>query len=316
MATKWTQESIVLKLQDLHPTLDFTDFIFTSVNNKSIIRCKIHGPREMKVMNLLRGSSCKLCRPQSQKRSVKQIIEQFNIVHSNKYTYPNFENYINQNQVIDIICPEHEKFEQQIIHHNNGSGCLKCHDRTFNRKDLDSHILSIPDKQKSIYNYLSINYNYMGTEQTFLEIKCKKCSYIFFQNLSNHKHGSGCPECAKIELESKGIKLIKKYLKNLNIEYTNEKTFDDCINYKTNYKLRFDFYIKSLNCCIEFDGPQHFEEIAYFGGKEKLEKTKFRDNIKNEYCRNNNIDLIRIKYNENIENILNERLKVNEHTKY
>ena len=313
MATKWTQESIVLKLQELHPNLDFSEFIFTKVDNKSIVICPIHGPREMKPMNLLRGNSCKLCRPQSQKRTPLKIIEQFNEVHSNKYTYPNFERYINQNQIIDIICPEHGKFEQQIIHHNNGSGCLKCHDRTFNRKDLDSHILSIPDEQKLLYNYLSIDYNYMDSGQTFLEIECKKCSNIFFQNLSNHKYGSGCPECARIDFDSKGIKSIKKYLKDLNIEYINEKTFDDCRNISTNKLLRFDFYIESMNCCIEFDGPQHFKAADLFGGKEEFERIILRDNIKNEYCRSNNINLIRIKYNENIESILNERLKVNEY---
>lgn len=53
MATKWTQDTIIIKLKELHPKLDFSQFIFTSVNNKSIIICPEHGPREMKVMNLL-----------------------------------------------------------------------------------------------------------------------------------------------------------------------------------------------------------------------------------------------------------------------
>ena len=74
MATKWTQDTIIIKLKELHPNLDFSKFIFTSVNNKSIIICPIHGSREMKVMNLLRGSSCKLCKQQSQKRTPTQII--------------------------------------------------------------------------------------------------------------------------------------------------------------------------------------------------------------------------------------------------
>lgn len=43
---------------------------------------------------------------------------------------------------------------------------------------------------------------------------------------------------------------------------------------------------------------------------EELLKTKFRDNIKNEYCKINNINLIRISYKDkNIEEILKERLK-------
>ena len=310
MATKWSQASIVLKLQELHPTLDFSEYIFTKVDNKSIIICPIHGRREMKTMNLLRGNGCKLCRPQSQKRSPEQIIQQFNEKHLGKYTYPNFINYIDQNQSIDIICPEHGLFTQQIIHHNNGSGCLKCHDRSFNRKDLDYHVNLIPEYHKVLYNYIGLYYNYNETNQTFIELECKKCKVQFLQNLSNHKNGSGCPTCSITNLESIGIKAIKNYLNNLKIDYIQEQTFDDCINPQTDYKLRFDIFIESLNLCIEFDGPQHFKAVALFGGEEELLKTKFRDNIKNEYCKINNINLIRISYKDkNIEEILNERLK-------
>ena len=72
----------------------------------------------------------------------------------------------------------------------------------------------------------------------------------------------------------------------------------------------FDFYLPKDNICIEFDGPQHFKATDLFGGKEELIKTKFRDNIKNEYCKINNINLIRISYKDkNIEEILKERLK-------
>lgn len=311
MATKWTQDSVVLKLQQLHPTLDFSQFIFTSVNNKSTIICPVHGPREIKVMNLLRGSSCKLCRPQSQKRTPAQIIKQFNEKHLGKYMYPNFINYIDQNQSIDIICPEHGLFTQQIIHHTNGSGCEKCHDRSFNRKDFEYHVSLIPSEHSNDYNYLNIHYNYNGSNSTFLEIECKEFKHKFIQNLSNHKNGSGCPFCSEILNESRGIKIIKNFLNLNNLKFETEKTFIDCINENTGYKLRFDIYLTDLNCCIEFDGYQHFKAVALFGGEEELIKTKFRDNIKNEYCKINNINLIRIGYNDkNIKKILKERLNL------
>ena len=49
-----------------------------------------------------------------------------------------------------------------------------------------------------------------------------------------------------------------------------------------------------------------FEEVDYFGGKDSLEYIKYNDQIKNEYCKNNNIILIRIPYWEidNISDIL------------
>ena len=59
-----------------------------------------------------------------------------------------------------------------------------------------------------------------------------------------------------------------------------------------------------FNTCLEFDGKQHFEPNEFFGGIEGYNKLIVNDEIKNEYCKNNNIRLIRIKYDENIIEIL------------
>jgi len=67
-------------------------------------------------------------------------------------------------------------------------------------------------------------------------------------------------------------------------------------------KLSFDFYLSDYNMCIEFDGEQHFKPVAYFGGDKRHEIQMKRDKIKNEYCKNNNINLIRIPYTK-IKNI-------------
>lgn len=64
------------------------------------------------------------------------------------------------------------------------------------------------------------------------------------------------------------------------------------------------------NIAIEYDGKQHFEDV-YFGGKEStLDYVKSNDKIKTEYCKNNNIKLIRIPYTElkNINTILEQEI--------
>ena len=48
--------------------------------------------------------------------------------------------------------------------------------------------------------------------------------------------------------------------------------------------------------CIEFDGIQHFKPVEKFGGIKNHELIKIRDGIKNSYCANNKINLIRIPY--------------------
>ena len=60
--------------------------------------------------------------------------------------------------------------------------------------------------------------------------------------------------------------------------------------------------------CIEFDGSQHYIPKELWGGQKSLDYIQKNDKIKNEYCKNNNIHLLRIKYNENIEEKLKEYL--------
>ena len=60
-------------------------------------------------------------------------------------------------------------------------------------------------------------------------------------------------------------------------------------------KCRFDFYVNN-NYLIEYDGQQHFESVEYFGGEEQLKIQQKRDTYKNQWCKENNIPLIRIPY--------------------
>jgi len=112
------------------------------------------------------------------------------------------------------------------------------------------------------------------------------------------------------------ISLMEDYIANildkLKIEYIRQKTFENCRNPNTNFKLKFDFYIPRYNYCIEYDGEQHSKPIDYFGGEYALNNTKFRDDIKTKYCQDNNIKLIRINYLE--KELINEDFILNKLT--
>ena len=126
--------------------------------------------------------------------------------------------------------------------------------------------------------------------------KIKILCYIhgeFEQKPYHHLNGVGCPYCR----ESKGEKEVEKYLKINNIKYIRQYTFDNC---RDKRKLPFDFYLPDFNICVEFDGALHFISVQYFGGFDKLVDTQKKDKIKTDYCKNNNIKLLRIKYDENI----------------
>ena len=127
---------------------------------------------------------------------------------------------------------------------------------------------------------------------------CKNITYVRRADLISGNTKS----CGKCNKHSIGEEIIQSFLIQNKINFDTQKQFDDCVNLKTKHKLRFDFYLPNHNCCIEYDGIQHFEPREYFGGEEEFKKIQERDNIKNQYCKDNNIKLIRIPYTEkNIE---------------
>lgn len=107
---------------------------------------------------------------------------------------------------------------------------------------------------------------------------------------------------------SHGEYKIRELLNRNNIKYQTEYMFDTCRNPKTNRPLRFDFYVED-KYLIEFDGKQHFEQSRGWLAQESLEETQYRDNIKNQWCKENNIPLIRIPYTK-LNNLTIEDLKL------
>ena len=97
--------------------------------------------------------------------------------------------------------------------------------------------------------------------------------------------------------ESKPEREIAELLDSMGVTYEREKTFDDCVN--GGYKLRFDFYIPTLNMLIEYDGEQHYRFIKRFHRtQDGFQRMQTRDNIKDEYAKSNDIVLHRIRYDE------------------
>lgn len=95
--------------------------------------------------------------------------------------------------------------------------------------------------------------------------------------------------------KSKGEELISKILTDNNIPYIQEKEFKTC-KFNSGYYARFDFYVNN-QYLIEFDGEQHFiHHNSGWSNENNLKNIQQRDNIKNQWCRDNNIPLIRIPY--------------------
>lgn len=117
------------------------------------------------------------------------------------------------------------------------------------------------------------------------------CGNLTEVSTANFKHTNSCGKCNK---KSIGEEKIEKILIESNISFIKQYKFDTCRFKDTNQKARFDFYVDN-KYLIEYDGRQHFYEDN--GTKwEKLEYYKQHDAIKNQWCKENNIPLIRIPY--------------------
>lgn len=118
----------------------------------------------------------------------------------------------------------------------------------------------------------------------------KKREYLSQTLTKNRALSCGCLK------ESWGEFQINKLLTDAQIPFEKEKSFNSCRFLDTNYLARFDFYVNK-QYLIEYDGSQHFIADNYkWNTEEKLLQTKLHDEFKNEWCKENNIPLIRIPY--------------------
>lgn len=275
-------------------------------SDKILITCNIHGDFTQIISNHLRGAGCSSCGRIKQglnKRLTKEeFIKKSNKVHNNKYNYELVDFKYNDDKV-KIICPKHGIFEQYVTHHfgKRKLGCPKCsyNKRSEDRRLTEEEFLSkLDDVIIENYSYDLRNYKNMLSK---IDITCKIHNISYKQTVQSFIKGNlGCKKCNTTSL---GELKIKKFLESNNINFIQQHKFKDCKNKRP---LPFDFYIPEYNAVIEFDGMQHYRKSTRDTKNENLKIRQIRDNIKNKYCKNNQIPLLRIPYweSQNVENIL------------
>jgi hypothetical protein len=153
---------------------------------------------------------------------------------------------------------------------------------------------------KNKYKYFD---DYINTRSK-IKVYCKIHKESFLIKAGSHAEGQGCALCHS----SVGESIIRSFLLKYNIDYQCEYSFTDC-NSNKGFPLRFDFYLPEYNSCIEYDGLQHFQQVRNDTQEDFLYRQS-NDKIKDEFCKNNNIKLIRINYKQQdqIYQILNNQL--------
>lgn len=129
------------------------------------------------------------------------------------------------------------------------------------------------------------------------EFRCPICGEPFIALLNNvqRNYTKGCGIH-----QSYGEQKVANILQENHYSFIREYTFPD-LKGKNNHPLFFDFFLPDYNCCIEYDGIQHFEardNNSKWNTTENLLQVQKRDKKKNYYCYKNNIKLIRIPYTD------------------
>ena len=150
---------------------DYSKVEYVSSKTKVTITCPIHGDFEQSAGSHLQGRGCKKCGLISTRckksKTTEDFIKECNIIHNNKYDYSKV-NYINKNEYVTIICPEHGEFKQIANSHLRGHGCQYCKESRGEKlinnylKSLDiEYIRQYPVyiKNKNIQVDFMVNYN-------------------------------------------------------------------------------------------------------------------------------------------------------------
>lgn len=276
-------------------------------NNKTIVklRCKcgeifdapirdfqMYGGPSERYNNF--GFECRKCR--SQKNNSKRFKQ---VVNKMK------QQVINMGYIV-LDEPIKSTYAEYFIIENNIGQVVKVNGDSFIRnngsvnwigyrsaKEYLAHNLEIYLKEK--YD-ISPKILKVGKNKEPVKLECECGNKYTACDLDSLKRGRSlrCPECSK--KESSYETSIKNFLKENNIRFTQQKSFDNC---KDSLPLPFDFYLKDYNIVIEVQGKQHYEPSSLFDKQDdSFEKRQLHDQIKSDYCLNtNNPKLITLSYN-------------------
>lgn len=300
MPKKITNEEFVNKMKMLRPDLTpLEEYVSATTSIK--FKCNKCGHVFQNSPSRILGTrnqGCPKCYADSKRFSHEDFLDK---AKSNKNVHI-VGRYRGTKKDIDVKCVYCGKtFPMRADSVIDGRGHGSCIQKNLEREPKRTQEQFIKDLE-SINNNIEPLGTYTKTNDR-MWFKCRVCGNKWNTLVKHVLYDySGCPMCN----QSKGERKISNYLQRNNIEFIPQHTFENCKDINC---LPFDFYIPSINTCIEYDGEQHFREVEYF--RYSLEYIQGHDEIKNNYCKNNNIELIRIPYTEfdNLEKILDEFFK-------
>ena len=200
--------------------------------------------------------------------------------------------YVNQKSRLTVVCRcGHMRTGSftNIVDQNPSGLCVSCA-RSESQK---LNIFGIEGICETMYGIECLENTYIDAH-TPMRFRCS-CGRVFTA-CWNNVHSGGqrqCPDCAGIV--SRGESEVRRWLDAHNFSYEMQKRFPDCRGLRP---YPFDFYLQKERVCIEFDGRQHYEPLAFGGSVARFEELRARDAAKDAYCAAKGMRMIRIPYRD------------------
>ena len=281
------------------------------INNKTPVKhyCTTHSVFwDIAPGNALQGKGCSFCCKERISMALKKSEEEYILeLAIRNPTVKLCGEYIDTDTLTEHYCEVHQTiFNIRPSHALRGCGCKKCHNDRLPQRQPKPETQYINELVK-IHPHIILVGKYVNSITPTLH-ECLIHHFKWKPTPGNLLTGKGCPKCN----ESQGEKQITLWLQRYYIVNIPQKRFVDC---RDIYTLPFDFYIPELNICIEYQGEQHYRPVN-FGGISDEEaynnflKTQYHDEIKRNYCVDNNIKLVCVPYWEDVDEYLNKNLLI------
>lgn len=190
--------------------------------------------------------------------------------------------------------------------HTRSCGCLPTNRKNSGLIDLTGKRFGKLVVLKRVDDYVYKTKRGLTTSPSWL-CKCD-CGNVCIVQGGNLRNGA-TTHCGCSQITSKGEMQITNWLIKNNIKYSKEYSFND-LKGKGGKRLRFDFAILDDNSdviiLVEYQGEQHYIDCGEFGAYQR----KYSDKIKKDYCKQHNLLLYEIRFDDNLEDIFVNLLDV------
>ena len=263
------------------------------------VNCKIFGLKERKKRKLTNLEAENNIIEFHKSSSINELSIFYNIHNS----------YTGYNSPVELVCCKHGKFSCYYSYlmtdkSRNIILCPKCRELFEREQEKKRYYNLIINRVNYLNKKYNISLEFLGFKEefnyqnTYLILKCNIHNHIWDTTRLGIflKHeGKYCIYCSKTSsisfMENSLYSILNSYYLNIIRQYKliiNNRIF------------HLDFYIPELNTIIEYDGEQHTHWIKYFQPTyQDFVNQVNRDRCLEQYCKENNICLLRIPYKDN-----------------